>query len=345
MAAEVRRRKDHGYNDLNNLAHTKGAPVSSVISVFTGMKKWVQTQRDILQRTRLEQEKAQQRQVLLRAVTTSTLPTVASTAGDEAQSSSSSSSLSSSISIANEPSNSPAFILTYDLITALHYTALPLPLQHRQWSRVYSLARDGDSFDTFLHKVNVSSSSLVSSGGSHNNKYSLIVVRTTKNDIFGGFVDDVWRSTSSAVGGKMNTGTSSARSGSVGCASSSSSSSDMFYGGGQALLFKAVPKKKNSHNNVNSNNSNNDNNNEYELHLYKWTGQNRYVQLCDANLKRIAMGGGGADGSFGLCVQDDFRRGSTGKCSTFDNEPLCQDVNESSFEVLDFEVWCFLRYI
>ena len=42
----------------------------------------------------------------------------------------------------------------------------------------------------------------------------------------------------------------------------------------------------------------------------------------------IAMGGGG--GAFGLYVEDDFSRGSTGTCGTFGNCPLCPSTE---FEV------------
>jgi hypothetical protein len=45
----------------------------------------------------------------------------------------------------------------------------------------------------------------------------------------------------------------------------------------------------------------------------------------------IAFGGGGDEGDFGLCVEDDFRRGSTGRCETFGNEPLC---SQDQFGVL-----------
>jgi len=93
-------------------------------------------------------------------------------------------------------------------------------------------------------------------------------------------------------------------------------SNDGFYGSAQAFLFKCDDDDK--------------------IKSYKWTGVNRYIQFCAAN-KVIAMGGGG--GSFGLCIEDDFRRGSTGRCETFSNDPLCHD---EQFNVLEFEVWGFV---
>jgi hypothetical protein len=53
----------------------------------------------------------------------------------------------------------------------------------------------------------------------------------------------------------------------------------------------------------------------------------------------FAFGGGGDDGAFGLAVEEDFQRGSTGHCDTFDNEPLCDEEN---FKIVDLEIWEFL---
>lgn len=68
---------------------------------------------------------------------------------------------------------------------------------------------------------------------------------------------------------------------------------------------------------------------------YPWSGANRYVQFCDHRF--LALGGG--DGSFGLCLQDDFTRGSTGHCATFDNEPL---HDPEDFLIVDLELYGFL---
>ena len=94
-----------------------------------------------------------------------------------------------------------------------------------------------------------------------------------------------------------------------------------FYGTGQAMLYKI--------------------NDDNEVKIYKWSGMNRYIQLCDTVDKRLAMGGGGTGGNFGLCVEEDFSRGSTGPCQTFENEPLCEG---GEFDILDFEVYGFLSY-
>ena len=214
-----------------------------------------------------------------------------------------------------QTSFSSSNIISYDMITALHHTALPLTLHHKCWYRVYSLTRDGDSFDTFLRKVK-------------GYDKTLVVVKTVLGEVFGGFVDEEW----------------------------SVKRGDTFYGSGQSLLFKIMRDPTDAKTGTVEGNVNNNNGSEQAeetLNLYKWTGQNRYVQLCDSNYKRIAMGGGGDASSFGLCVEDDFRRGSTGPCSTFDNDTLCSngsnnndsennDAQGASFEVLDLEVWGFV---
>lgn len=75
-----------------------------------------------------------------------------------------------------------------------------------------------------------------------------------------------------------------------------------------------------------------------EIRVFKWTGRNRFIQVCDVYGKLLAFGGGGKEGEFGLCIEDDFRRGSTGPCETFDNPPLCK---QDRFEIMNFEVWGF----
>lgn len=94
-----------------------------------------------------------------------------------------------------------------------------------------------------------------------------------------------------------------------------------FYGSCQASLFKI-------------------NNLTKKVQVFRWTGSNRYIQVCDTQAKLLAFGGGGKDGSFGLCIEDDFSVGTTGTCETFNpNEPLCE---EGSFEILNVECWGFL---
>jgi len=93
-----------------------------------------------------------------------------------------------------------------------------------------------------------------------------------------------------------------------------------FYGSAEACLFSIQKDTK-------------------QVLTYKWTGKNRYIQVCDLQHKMIALGGGGKDSTFGLCVEDDFRVGSTGPCETFDNAPLCE---QETFEIMNVECWGFV---
>jgi hypothetical protein len=155
--------------------------------------------------------------------------------------------------------------------------ALPPSLDYCKWQRIYSLSRDGDSFDTFLRNVE---------GRDRN----VLVVKTTLGQIFGGYADTRWEAR-----GVFHE----------------------FYGTGQTCLFRFTQR---------------------EVKVYPWSGVNRYIQLCDSTKKIIAFGGGGDEGVFGLAIEDDFRRGTTGHCETFRNEPLCE---EGYFDVVDLEVWGF----
>jgi hypothetical protein len=171
------------------------------------------------------------------------------------------------------------YILSSVQMQQIAVHVLPRSIAYCRWKRLYSLARDGDDFDMCLRYIKDDSK-------------TLLIVRTTKGDVFGGYADATWEP-------HGHGGTN-------------------FFGGSTACLFKVV---------------------DGNIRPYKWTGANRYVQLCDTSHKRIAFGGGGEDGAFGLCLQEDFQVGSTGHCATFDNEPLCEDGN---FYIVDLEVFGFL---
>ena len=157
--------------------------------------------------------------------------------------------------------------------------AVPQSLCYSRWKRLYSLARDGDSFETFLRKVK---------GESH----TILVIKTTRNDTFGGYADSAWEAQHQG--------------------------NPEFYGSAQAALFRIDGD---------------------EARVFNWSGINRYIQFVDLKHKMLALGGGGAEGAFGLCVESDFQRGSTGPCATFQNEPLCSEEN---FEIVDVECYGFL---
>ena len=53
-------------------------------------------------------------------------------------------------------------------------------------------------------------------------------------------------------------------------------------------------------------------------------------QRTRSNLRR--------DGKFGLWLDDSFEKGVSGRCPTFGNEPLSEDVG-GKFEILNVELW------
>lgn len=198
----------------------------------------------------------------------------------------------SDVTIQEEPPSKYPFspyILSKEAMIKIAGRALPMSLIFSKWTRLYSLARDGDSFDAMLRLVK-------------GRDKTLLVIRSTKGDVFGGFADTAWEVQHHSQHGGG------------------------FYGGGQSVLFQVVKNSSSP---------------EEDVKVYKWTGLNRFCQICDQDKKMLAMGGGGKDGAFGLCIQDDFRIGSTGRCETFGNEPLLSSGGES-FDILDVEVWGFL---
>ncbi len=81
-----------------------------------------------------------------------------------------------------EEDDSPAFLLTPMQINSLRAAVLPAALHHRPWKRVYSLARDGDSFMAFRNRMEAWN-------GSQGQQYSLLVVKTAGGDVIGGYAD------------------------------------------------------------------------------------------------------------------------------------------------------------
>jgi hypothetical protein len=101
------------------------------------------------------------------------------------------------------------------------------------------------------------------------------------------------------------------------------------------------------------------------LRVYKWTGKNDYVALCETDY--ISFGGGyvhglffpvlklgvvdidvccwihARDGHYGLYLDDTLSDGSSARCPTFDNEPLCsagpRQGENVTFECVGLEVW------
>ena len=159
------------------------------------------------------------------------------------------------------------------------FKVMPTTLNGRSWTRLFSITRDGDTFGTFISRV-------------ERNAATVIVVQTTRGEIVGGFADTTW----GFQGVEGN-----------------------FFGAGTSFLFSLVRSDEHSD----------------PLKIYRWRGANYYSQFCRPGC--IGMGGGG--GSFGLFLQDDFTKGSSGPCETFGNPgPL---TSSQFFDVLNFEVYGF----
>ena len=136
---------------------------------------------------------------------------------------------------------------------------------------------------------------------------SLMVIRTDDNQIFGGYADSPWRP----------------------CHGN-------YYGSAQACLWTFATTSEDQSSTKDSNKI--ESSDPHQLKVFKWTGINRYIQLCDVTHRILAFGGGGDSGCFGLCVEKEFQRGSTGPCATFGNEPLC---DRELFKIADLEIWGF----
>ncbi|XP_017278834.1 nuclear receptor coactivator 7 isoform X2 [Kryptolebias marmoratus] len=88
--------------------------------------------------------------------------------------------------------------------------------------------------------------------------------------------------------------------------------SEHFYGTGETFLYSFCP----------------------EIKVYRWTGENSY--FVKGNTDSLQMGGGG--GQLGLWLDAELYRGTTTKCSTFNNQPLS---SQQDFSIRSLEVWSF----
>mmetsp|Transcript_45984 Transcript_45984/g.68441 ORF Transcript_45984/g.68441 Transcript_45984/m.68441 type:complete len:512 (-) Transcript_45984:254-1789(-) len=138
----------------------------------------------------------------------------------------------------------------------------------------------------------------------HDFDNTIVVCETTRGHILGGFAAVPW-------GRQSGYGTA-------------------FYGNGQSFLFASHPREDCDDEEREPHDD--------SLSIYKWTGNNDYCQVCDVEEGQIAMGGGGC---FGLIVDTNFSRGSTGRCSTFNNPPLVPTIG-GTFELVNFEVYGFM---
>ncbi|GMI25614.1 hypothetical protein TrCOL_g9441 [Triparma columacea] len=133
---------------------------------------------------------------------------------------------------------------------------------------------------------------------------TLMVVQATTGEVFGCYATEVWEN---RVG------------------------EPKFYGNGESFLYKVRG---------GGGGRRREGGGGEEVTVHRWTGDNTLFQLLDHSLSRIALGGGGEEGNFGLCIDDDFARGTTGPCETYGNrEGLCEG---GVFEIIGVEVYGFV---
>jgi len=219
----------------------------------------------------------------------------------------------------DEGSITPLILKRSQMKSLIASGALPPSLNYCKWKRLYSLARDGDSFDSFLRLV-------------EGYDRTVLVLTTSLGEVFGGYADSRWE------------------------ARGMYRQANEFYGSAQACLFRFPAcgssvkgddqlSQKQKHQKLEEDeqlaydSTKASEHDEDEVIIFKWSGANRYIQLCDVGKRTVAFGGGGDEGVFGLCVEDDFKRGTTGHCATFENDALCEN---GYFDVVDLEVWGFV---
>lgn len=84
---------------------------------------------------------------------------------------------------------------------------------------------------------------------------------------------------------------------------------------------------------------------ESEIEVFPWTGENDMIQICRTDI--IAVGGGadeanGHGSGFGIALESDLLRGSTGPCLTFGSPRLSR--HGDYFEAVNVEVWSFTPF-
>ena len=207
----------------------------------------------------------------------------------------------------NDASSSLPPILAPEQIKELYNRALPHTTRLMKWKRIYSLAQNGDSFHYMMNAC-------------ASYQHTLIVIRTTRGHLLGGYTETSW-----------------------------SAARNIFFGGRRAFVFCTKPdmcseelsKYQNEFWRRNRRNS---------LYIFQWSGKNDYIQICDVKKGALGMGGGDGEGlssncSFGWYVQDNFTVGSTGYCDTFCNPSLhkagSKEEEDGSFDILDMDIYGF----
>ena len=202
------------------------------------------------------------------------------------------------------------------------------------WKRLYSVARDGDAFSTFLARVAHHRRTLLVVHGrivgrrrrdSANTKNSntdnaddSTTQRTPTTIVMGAYCDVEWKTTGPVAYER---------------------------GPGTKLFCLRQQQQRCNHESdapctTMSHEEDTTKEEEEEVEVYHWTGINDYGILCDRTKQRIAFGGGGGDQGcgFALCIEANFTKASTAASPTFGNPTLC---DPAYVDVLDMEVYGF----
>ena len=207
---------------------------------------------------------------------------------------------------------------------------LPTPLlQSYTWERCFAIGLHGDSFRTLVQTC-------------QDYAHTVVVIRTTRGELLGGFASEPWRTTTTTT-----TKTTSSQSPSPTFRrprqQQQRRQQSAYYGTGQSFVFASHPATvepapnchpNDTNHNINDSSSSNTPSQPPLLHVYPWTGHNDYCQICDSQRRVLCMGG---VGEFGWIVSDDFTVGQTGHCATFGNPPLT--TSSSSFDIADLEIY------
>lgn len=212
-------------------------------------------------------------------------------------------------STTTDPTKPVPMILSQEQMNDIARHVLPKGIAFCRWNRLYSLTRDGDSFFQCLRLCG-------------NEPKTLVVIKTTRGAILGGYADAPWELRSAHSHGAFH-GSASAALFSFSIDNNDKDDNNKNASGKGSKASKTNPKCSTN------------------LKVFHWTGANRYIQYTDSTDGRrmLAFGGGGQEGAFGLSVEQDFQFGSTGPCDTFGNLPLCDQEN---FNIMDMEIWSFL---
>ncbi|PVF94937.1 TLD-domain-containing protein [Serendipita vermifera] len=183
------------------------------------------------------------------------------------------------------------------------------------WTLLYSLDQHGISLQTFYHLSSPSASSINKISGGR--KGALLVIRDALDGVFGAWIGEGLRTNLSGGG---------------------------YFGGGDSFLWKAKSE-------IPDPSQETDKGPLPDVSVYKWTGRNEYVALCEPDFVSL---GGGNDGKTGLYLASDLLEGSSARCMTFDNDILCAEETAdgrgathstqpngrtAKFEIIGLEVW------